>query len=86
MPAADLRAMLQLADAINARERVNAVNDGLAASGWTKKEAVSRHLRALERRANLVSETAAQAPQRAPMKASELRASGLEIVRVPKRG
>lgn len=55
MPEADLEAMLELAKSIRAHERIQAVQDGLAASGWTKKGAVSKHLRALGRQARSAS-------------------------------
>lgn len=83
MPAADLAAMLDLAESIRARERIQAVQDGLAGSGWTKKGAVSKHLRALERQESRVSsEPTGKRPVPSQMAIdASLHRAGIQVVR-----
>lgn len=83
MPAADLAAMLELAESIRACERMQDVQDGLAASGWTKASAVSRHLRALERQARGDAPRPGE-KRKAPSAqaiAASLRQAGIQVVR-----
>lgn len=83
MPEADLAAMLKLAESIRASERMQDVQDGLAASGWTKASAVSRHLRALERQSRIDQPTPGE-KRKAPSEqiiAASLRQAGIQVVR-----
>lgn len=84
MPAADLGAMLELAQSIRSRERLQDISDAVIASGWAKKGSVTAHMRRLEEAASRMGGPAdprqRPAPSQRAIDASLLRA-GIQIVK-----
>lgn len=88
MPSGDLGAMLDLAQSIRSRERLQNISDAVIASGWAKKGSVTSHMRRLEEAASRMGDPADPRQRPAPSQRAidaSLHRAGIEIVRA-KRG